>query len=274
MTMPVLPFVGQIRHWQLVFFIVGLPGLLLALLMMTVPEPVRRKPPPGIVATRQSFGAVLGYLFANWTFFLPMFLGLTLAAIESGGTQMWRPAFFQRTYGWTPQQAGLVTGIAQLVVAPIGLFFGAWLSEWFARRGDDANLRVVSIAWALAIPAAVAGPLMPTAWLSVACGVFSTFFSMMGTPTQNAALQSVTPGHMRGQITALYLLTYTLAAQGIGPSFIAAVTDFVVRDEAGLKYALAGSAAVMMPLALWVMLLGVRPYGREITRLKASEAGG
>ena len=273
MTMPTLPFVGQILHWQMVFFIVGLPGLLLALIMMTVPEPVRRKPPAGAgVPEKRNFATAVAYLLTNWRFFAPMFAGLAISGIESGGIAMWRPAFFERTYGWTPQQTGLVTGIAQLVAAPIGLVLGAWLSERFAKRHDDANLRVVTIAWTLAIPAAVAGPLMPTGELAVACAVFSTLFTMMGTPTQNAALQSVAPGHMRGQITALYLLSYTLAAQGIGPSFIAAVTNFVIGDEAGLRYALAGSAAVMMPLALLIMLAGVRPYGREITRLKALES--
>lgn len=272
-TMPTLPLIGQLRHWQMVFLIVGLPGLLLAALMMTVPEPVRRRTPGA--ETRPAAGlalpAVFKYLFANWRFFLPMFLGLALSAMESGGTAMWRPAFFQRTYGWTPQQAGLATGIAQLVAAPIGLFLGARLSEILAKRHDDANLRVVSIAWTLAIPVAVAGPLMPTAEGAIACAALALMFAMMGAPTQNAALQSVAPNHMRGQITALYLLTYTLAAQGIGPSFIAAVTDFVIGDAQGLRYALAGSAAVMMPLALLVMLLGVRAYGREITRLKALE---
>src|SRR5690606_27149881 len=111
-------------------------------------------------------------------------------------------AFFERTYGWTPQQAGLILGIVQLCAAPIGLFVGFRLSEHFARRNDDANLRVVTIAWALAIPTAVAAPLMPSGELSAACGFLATLFAMMGTPTQNAALQSVTPGHLRGKITA------------------------------------------------------------------------
>lgn len=276
MTMPSLPWIGPVRPWQMVFFLVGLPGLLLALLMMSVPEPARRGATRAQLAARTGrkigFIVVLRHLAANWRFFLPMFLGLAIAGMESGGTAMWRPAFFQRAYGWSAQQAGLVTGIAQLVAAPLGLIAGAWLSERFARTRDDANLRVVAIAWTLAIPFAVAGPLMPSADLAVLFGGLSTFAAMMGTPTQNAALQSVAPGPMRGQITALYLLTYTLAVQGAGPSFIAAITDFIIRDEAGLRYALAGSAAIMLPLALLVMLLGVRPYGREIARLKALEA--
>lgn len=272
MTMPVLPLIGQMRHWQLVFVLVGAPGLLLALLMMSVAEPPRRGARGDGAQAAASLRECVAYLTANWRYFLPMFLGLAISAIESGGTNMWRPSFFQRSYGWSPQQAGLATGLAQLIAAPIGLFVGAWLSERIARRRDDANLRVVCIGWGLAIPFGVAGPLMPTAEGAVLMSGLAILCSMISTPTQNAGLQSVTPNAMRGRITALYLLTYVLAGQGIGPSFIAAVTEFGFRDEAALRYALAASAAVMMPLALIIMASGVRAYGREIGRLKALEA--
>ncbi len=38
-----LPIIGEVRSWQVPFFIVGLPGLLVAALMYTVKEPVRRQ---------------------------------------------------------------------------------------------------------------------------------------------------------------------------------------------------------------------------------------
>lgn len=271
---PVLPIVGQVRHWQLVLLMVGCPGLIIALLMMTVREPVRRVPPgtAHVVVKGANLRTCLTYIAANRAIFGPLFLGMAVAGIESGGTSMWRPAFYQRTYGWTPQQVGYAIGIVQLIAAPIGLFIGAWLAERLARRRDDANLRVVAYAWALATPLMIVGPLMPTPELAVMCGGITIIFTMMAAPTQHAALQSITPNHMRGQITALYLLAHTLAQQGIGPSFIAAVTQFGIQDEAGLRYALAGSALLMMPIALTLMLLGARPYGREITRLKALEA--
>jgi MFS family permease len=37
-----LPVLGEVHGWQLSFFVVGIPGLLVALLMFTVREPVRR----------------------------------------------------------------------------------------------------------------------------------------------------------------------------------------------------------------------------------------
>jgi MFS family permease len=271
MTMPVLPLVGQPRPWQMVFVIIGLPGLLLALWMMLLPEPARRGKPI-VRGASVSYLGVFKFMRANWRIFLPMFAAVMLSGIESGGTQMWRPAFYERSYGWLPQQSGLAVGISQLIAAPLGLFVGIWVVERVARRNDDANLRVCGMAWMIAAPGMIASPLMPTPELAVALGAIATFFSTMAAPTQNAAMQSVTPNVLRGKLTALYLLAYTLAGQGIGPSFIAAITEHVVGSEAGLRYALAGSAAVMMPLAVITMRLGRGHYGREIARLKAEDA--
>ncbi len=196
--------------------------------MMSVPEPARRglRPPGAIDA------GLFRYLFRHWPVFLPLFLGLSLNAIESGGFAMWQPAFLHRTYGWAPHQAGLAVGLAQLAGQPIGLFLGAWMAERLVKR-NDANLKVVQFGWIMALPFFVAGPLMPAPELAIACVFFAGLFGMMGAPTQNAALQSVVPSELRARITALYLLTYVVAGTGIGPSFVASITDFVIRDEAG-----------------------------------------
>ena len=164
--------------------------------------------------------------------------------------------------------AGLALGIVQLVCSPIGLFLGAYLSERLARRHDNANLRVIVIAWVIATPLTIASPLMPTPWLSLLCSGLSGVAALMAGPTQNAALQSVTPNRMRGQVTALYLLAYTAAGMGLGPSLVAEVTEHVVGNEAGLRYAMAGIAAVVMPLAVLTMLLGLKAHAVEIARLR------
>jgi MFS family permease len=154
------------------------------------------------------------------------------------------------------------------------VFLGSFLSEYLAKKYDNANLRVVLTGWIIATPCMVAYPLVDNPWVSVTISGIASLAALMGAPTQNAALQSVVPGHMRGQITALYLLTFTLAGSGIGPSFIAAITEYVVGDEAGLRYALSGSAAVMMPLAILIMICGLKPYAARIAQLKAEEARG
>jgi MFS family permease len=262
-----------IRNWQLVFIIVGLPGLIVAALMMTVKEPPRRgrtvklkKPMP--------LRHVLRYLWGHKRLYAPQFLALAISAVESSGVRAWQPVFFQRTYDWSPQKAGTVLGTILIVAAPFGLWAATKLTEHFAKTRDDANLRVVAIAYTLSPIFAITGPLMPNPWLAAAFAGLATMIGIGGAVPQNAALQSVTPNEMRGQVTALYLFVFSVIGMGLGPTFIAVFTDYVMGDENLLRYALAVSAGVMMPIAAFTMWKGVKPYGEAITDIKRREAAG
>jgi MFS family permease len=262
-----------IRNWQMVFIIVGLPGLLVSALMMTVPEPPRRgrvkelkKPLP--------LREVIRYLFSHWKVYAPQFFGLAVAAIESSGVRAWQPVFFQRTYDWSAHKTGMALGTAFIVAAPFGLWVATRLTEHFARSRNDANLRVVAIAYTLSPIFSVAGPLMPDPFLALGFASAGLMIGIGAAVPQNAALQSVTPNEMRGQVTALYLFIFSVVGGGIGPTFIALFTDYVIGDEMKIRYALSVSAAIMMPIAAWIMWSGVKHYGGAIAEVKEREARG
>lgn len=267
---PAQEFLGlTIRNWQLVFLGVGVPSLLGALLLLTVPEPPRRG---GMVAdpkTAIPFVQVVGYLFKHWPVYAPMFFGLAMSAVETYGVQSWRPVFFQRTYGWTAQQAGYAIGVSSIVASLLGLVVGASLTQWLAKKRDDANVRVVAIMYTITPIFAILGPLSPNPWVAVACAAMTALCGLAGAVPQNAALQNITPNAMRGRVTALYLFVFTVIGQGGGPIFIALITNFVIKDESLIRWAMSGSAAVMTPLAALIIWLGVKPYGRAIAALKA-----
>ncbi|MGH8228119.1 MAG: MFS transporter [Steroidobacteraceae bacterium] len=261
-----------IHSWQLVFIAVGLPGLVVAFLMATtVREPARR----GLQAVGElkiPLNAVVRYLGGKWPVFAPMFLGLTLGALALG-TNAWMPAFYQRTYGWMPARIGMILGLVQLVAMPIGLLIGVRMAERFDRqRHEDAPLRVVIISRLVGIPAQVALPLMPSPWLAVLCAAVAAATLGIGGASQNAALQIVTPNQMRGQVTALYLFIFNVIGMGLGPEVAAFLTDYVFRAESELRYALLAMQAVIGPVSLAIIWLGVRPYVREVLRLKALKA--
>lgn len=266
-----------IRVWQMVFIAVGIPALLGALLLLTVPEPARRgavrprteKATPGALFV--SLGRTIGYLVKNWRLFGPMFFGLAFSAMETYGTLQWRVPFLQRTYGWG-REAGYVLGVANIGFQFAGLLIGSWFTAWMAKRYDDANLRVVAIFYTLTPIFAVLGPLSPNPWVAVFCAGMTGLCGLAGAAPQNAAIQSITPNEMRGQATALYLFVFTVIGQGLGPVFIGAVTNFIIRDESQIRWAMSGTAAFMNPLAALIIWLGVGAYGRRIAEIKAQEA--
>jgi MFS family permease len=263
----------SIRNWQQVFLLFGAAGVFGSILMFTVKEPPRR----GLLATpgnRLTMWQTLVYLGGQWRLYTPQFLALAFSAAETYGLEAWRPTFLQRTYGWGPAISGQVLGFAALGAQLLGLLVGTPLTEWLAKRRDDANLRAVAIFYSIVPLFAIIGPLMPNPWLAVACSSITGMCGLAGAVPQNAALQSVTPNEMRGQITAIYLFIFSVIGLGIGPAFMSFITDFVIGDEQKIRYAMSISAAVMTPIAAIIMWTGVKRYGQAITEIKAREAAG
>jgi MFS family permease len=266
----VLPVVGTLRSWQLVFFLVGIPGLIIAVLMTTVAEPARR----GLLATvdgvrpgQVPIRVIRGFLSEQWRTFLPIFAAMGVKTLLSFGAIVWTPAFFVRTYGWSMSQSGYRLGLVSLLVSPFGLLAGGWLAEYYVRRGrDDANLRVLQFATVAVVPTSILYPLMPTADAALALYALNFFLASVGIGPGNAALQVVTPNQMRGQIRALFQLVFNLVGYAIGPVFVAFFTDHVFHAESAIRYSLATAAAITGPVAVLLTWWGMKPYAHSVAR--------
>ncbi len=264
-----LPGIGILRPWQITFMLVGLPGLAVALLLATVPEPARRGLMHGTAARALPVREVARFMWQSRRTYVPMFLGLALNVILAFGDQAWIPTFLHRTYGLSMAQAGWAAGLAVIIPAPLGLMAGSALSEWLTRKGyDDADLRVTVVGVAAAIPAAVLFPLMPTPRLAMLVFGVQFFINMLLPGPQSAALQIVTPNQMRGQVTALFLFVFNAVGFGFGPTFVALLTDHVFHDEALLRYSMAATAAIMGPLAALTIWSGLKPYAKSVRRAR------
>lgn len=263
------PVVGTLKPWQMTFVLVGLPGVLWALLFAaTIPEPPRRE---SAGATAPSFTATTGYLWAHKTAYAPMFLANGIKAMLSFGVTVWSPVFFERQFGYQPGEPGPILGIIALVVSPIGLLLGGWLAERMAASGrKDANMRMVWLVTIPLIPVALAFPLVGEAWLAFALVGASLFLGSMGAGPANAAIQSITPGRMRGTTTAIYIAIYNVIGYGLGPLVVGWFNDNVF-GEAGIASSMVVLALIAGPLGLLFAWLSLRPYAREI---EAAEARG
>jgi len=265
-----LPLIGPAKPWQLTFLACMVPGLLLAMiLMLTVREPRRmgqRRAEPASVRE------VVGYVVSHRAVYVPLLLSIGIHAIDSMGLAAWRPAFFERTYGWNPQRVGPLLGMSMLVSTPIALVCGTWLAERLSRGGRaDAMVRACLTCQLLSMPFTISTPLMPTAWAAFICGTIGTTFGLMAAPAQNSAIQLVTPGAFRAQVSALYLFTISAVGTALGPLVVALATDFVLKDEAMLRYSMSGFALVMAPIGTLMMWLAMKPYGRAFARLHGSQ---
>lgn len=261
------PVFGTLKPWQMAFVIVGLPGVLWALLMLaTVPEPPRRE---AAGATAPGFGETLGYLWGNLGTFGPMFLANGIKAMLSFGVTVWSPVYFERQFDLAPKTSGPILGIISLIVSPIGLVLGGWLAQRLTAQGrNDANMRMVYLVTIPLIPVAILYPLMQDmTWAFVLVGL-SLFLGSMGSGPANAAIQSVTPGRMRGTTTAIYIALYNVIGYGLGPLVVGLLNDNVFGEQ-GVGYSMVALALFAGPTGLLFAWLSLRPYGAAIVAAEA-----
>jgi MFS family permease len=262
-----LPLLGNVRSWQIVFFAVGLPGVLLALFMYTFAEPVRRG--GRTQAKSVPFREVFAYVKDNRKTFLCHNLGIAFLCFAAYGTMGWVPTFLIRHHHWSAAEAGKGFGIIFAIAGSLGIVSGGWFADRLSARGhSDAYLRVAMIAVAAAVPAGIPYLLISDSHLAIALLAPVVFLYAVPIGVAPAALMQVTPSQMRGQVSAVYLFTINLIGLGAGPTAVALVTDHVFHSDSmvGSSILVVGTAAnLLSALLLWS---GLKSYVRSQERLK------
>jgi MFS family permease len=263
----VLPVVGSTRPWQLIFFILGIAGILFTFVMITVREPARQ----GLVGATAGvpFRTVLAYLGQNRRAVLCHNFGFALMAFTAYGAAAWIPTFFIRHHGWTAAEIGVAYGSTIMIFGTFGIVAGGRLSDWLAKRGyADANMRVGLLAAVCGIPSGIAFPLVADANLAMVMVAISTVFLSMPFGVAPAAVQEMMPNDMRGQASALYLFIVNLVGLGIGPTAVALATDYVFKSDAAVGYSLLLVGFIAQTGALLLLWLGLAPYRRSLEYLQ------
>jgi MFS family permease len=262
-----LPFVGTIRSWQLVFLIVGLPGVALSLIMFTIAEPRRRGPGAGTksVPVREVFAFIKG----NIATVTCHNLGAAMLFFSLYGTGAWGPTYFIRYFDWSPAFTGQVYGLTAAVSGALGVICGGMFADHLAKRGyQDAHMRVALIGTLCWFPTGVAYLLVPDPALAIALLAPTLFFAVMPYGVAPAALMEFTPAPMRSQMGALYLFVGNLIGLGIGPTAVALLTDFVFQDDNRVGSSLLVVTVGAHVLAALAFGLGLKPFVRSKERVR------
>jgi len=259
-----IPVVGSVHPWQSVFLIIGLPGLLLALIVLTVKEPVRRDRTRGTVPIT----ALLAHIRANLRTFLCLSLGFAASATVNYGIAAWLATFLVRAHGWPASRAGIVQGSLTMTIGVVGVVVGGRVADALVRRGRvDGPLRVGIIGAAGMLVFATAYPFAPNAASAVVWLVLVNFFAAFPWGAASAATAEIMPAAMRAQGAALFLFVLNLVSYTLGPISVAAITDNVFRDPAAVAYSLAIVNVIGMAVAIALFVIGLPAYRRTFAQV-------
>ncbi|MGE0741202.1 MAG: MFS transporter [Hyphomonadaceae bacterium] len=244
---------GTLEPWRQAFILTGLPGVFLAFLIFLFNE--TSKPRTESKASL-GYGEAFSFIKSNARFYFSVFIGISVVYAVTIGLQLWTPAYLVRAYGWEPAQIGIVMGIAQILAA-LSLPLHGWAVDTLFKRGMKSAHLVWCIGNALTGAALGAfGYLYPSAWVTV------TFFGLymvtaMATASLGPALvQIATPAHLRGRISALYVVCTGLISMGLGPTTVGFITDHILHDESKVGLSLVASLLIVLPIAAVILSVG------------------
>jgi MFS family permease len=272
------PFIGTLAPWQQMFVLVGAPGFLVTILLLTVREPLRRglgsaagvpRALPGR-STRTPLFAGVHFALVRWRTYLVLFLANSVLAILAYGIGFWIPEFLRRTWHLDAQAYGhfvQIRGYVTIGAGLAGVLVGGWLCDRFRQRYADGYVRVCLIGFGFMTCGYCTFALMPTPQLSLLMLVPATFGAAVPTAAGVAAVVAIAPPTLRAQLTACYYFTLNFVGLFVGPTAVALVTDYYFHDPAQLRWSLTVVAALSTAAGIALLFYNLKHY-----RASAAEA--
>jgi MFS family permease len=233
--------------WRASFYVVGLPGIALALLALTVYDPPRGAAEAAGQADTQSIGAALRGFAKNYAY-VGTVAGYAAYTFALGGLAYWMPKYLEEARGRDLSEANLIVGSVTVLAGLGGTFAGGYLGDFLSMRIRHGQLWICGLSSIAAIaPAWLALTVVssPTyiVWLFVA-----EFLLFVSTGPVNVVLVSVVPVGVRAMAMALSIFVIHLLGDAISPPIIG-----VLADQSGLDRAvLIVPAAIALSGLLWI----------------------
>ncbi len=250
---------GQLEHhygWRVAFFVLGLPGFLVAALALRLKDPSRPTglPRPGFNALKQTWQELEGatrQVLATRTLAV-VFVGGALISFGMNGLVGWAPTFLQRARGLTIAESTLLLGSWGLIAGTAGTIVGGIIADALRPRWPSARVFASGIGFVIGVPLAV--------WLlfihdmDVFVPVFAAafFFLTWYNGPLAAVIFDVTPSRLATTVAGAWFMFIHLAGDAIAFPLVGLISDSV-----GLQWAI-----LMLPIAsligALIVLLAIR----------------
>ena len=261
-------WLSQAFSWRVSFFIVGLPGLLLAaLLMLTVKDPPRgMSDRRADTSETPTLAMTVRHLWALPTYRCVV-LTVALGGFTGYGLLGWGPTFLMRVHHMSSTQVGLGFGLVVAGSLIFGNLLGGALSDWLGRRDLRAYFWVAGMGPLLSIPFMLLFVAAPDSRIAL----FGLFMGMLlltsHIPTCYTMGQTLAPLRMRATASVFMGLASVLVGSGVSPFVIGAMND-LLTDRFGpeaIRYSL-GFVTLMAAVTALIAMLGVRSVRRDYAK--------
>ncbi|MFT6311174.1 MAG: MFS family permease [Porticoccus sp.] len=219
----------NIEGWRIAFVVVGLPGILVAVIFkMTVKEPPRGyTDPPEMQGKEQvSFAEVLKIL-AQKPSYWHITMGVTIASFVNYGVSQFFVSFLIRTHQLSIFDASIKVAMILAVMAAIGTFMSGYLADRYSERYPKALAWIPMIALLGSTPMFIIGYLLDSLLIAIPILMVGTMLLYTYLCPLYAVPSGVVDSRMRATSVAVTLFIVNLLGYGLGPPLIGALSTIL-----------------------------------------------
>ena len=238
-------WLGETMGWRFCFQLVGLPGILLAIPIFFLKEPVRggmdapgANPPaagpgpaPSPDPARFSYAARIRHVATSYRLLIRsrsyLFTNLGYAALTFaiGGMAFWMPRYLETIKGVSFEESNHLTGSLVALAGLFGTLAGGFGGDFLMRRTRRAYLLLSGAGVLAAVPFALAAIFSPERRVYVPCLAASVFCLFLNTGLLNAVIVSVSPPRLRSTAVAANIVIIHVFGDAPSPFLIGWVSD-------------------------------------------------
>ncbi len=260
-------WINEFFGWRVAFYVLGLPGILLALVVrFTVREPLRGSSEGLADAAEQPTTGETARFLGRLPSARHLALATSFKAFAGYGAAVWTPAFLYRVHGMGTGEAGTWLGLITGIFGAAGAFFGGKLVDRLAKGDTRYALWVPGAASLVAIPFSIALYATDTIALALACAIPSVFLSAIYLGPAFAVAQNLAKLRMRAVAAAILIFVINMIGLGLGPQAVGVLNDLLAGTfgDHAIRYSLMGVQAVMLLLAGLHFFLGARTLREDL----------
>jgi MFS transporter, Spinster family, sphingosine-1-phosphate transporter len=229
---------GLMSHhygWREAFFVAGAPGVLLAFLVLRIPDPPRgaqdEVAPNAAPTARPSPAAVYLSLLRRAPYMLVV-LGYAAYTFALGGLAVWMPNFLERVHHIPAIKATTSFGAIVVVTGFLGTFAGGWLGDYWIKTSRQAYLWMSGWITLVAAPFAFVALTADSPSVYYPAIVIAELLLFMSTGPINSAIVNLVSPAERASALALSMFTIHLLGDVPSPTLIGWLSDISSLGQA------------------------------------------
>lgn len=233
---------GKSFGWRLAFFILGLPGIILAFIVYfgikDTPKKKEEKPP---------FKNYLK-LLKNKKFIL-VCLAQAMGTFTLGALAAWGPSFLNRYFAYDIASSGTIFGGLIIIAGAFGTLLGGFIGDRWQKKTQNGYFYTTTLSYLIAFPFGLLAFLMTSKILFFTFLVISIMFVFMQNGPLNASVVNLTNLKERSMAFALNVFIIHALGDALSPYLVG-----FISDTSNLKFAVIASLFFVLPASLFAYL--------------------